>query len=231
DPKTLGAIQAAAARGTAIGLDLLAVLVMDGSTDSIDALLPHLDPALSSADRRLDRLKRLKTYAGSAPAIAKIFAEITETLDARNAASPALAYGPVIGIGEVKTLWFSVRISSREENPNRVPSIQGDIDLDSTSVTWFRVWMSRVEPDSLGRDRERVDFTNAELRADTFGVGRCTPDQLPQWFAAAAKKLGMKLELGDARTNLRGKKRDQLMTWLNSGARAAGAKRGGPRRR
>ena len=64
DAEILAALQGAAARGTHMSRTLLAVLVIDGSRDSIDALLPSLDPALmtpilaSSGCKRCERTRR-----------------------------------------------------------------------------------------------------------------------------------------------------------------------------
>lgn len=217
DPVALAAIQGAAARGADVPMEMLAVLVMDGSAASVDALVPHFDPALVAADDRLDRLKSLNKFAGTSPAIQAIFAEVTSTLDARQATSPALALGPIIGIGAVTSLSFDVRIGSKELNRSRVPWIQGSIDVDSRNATWFSVWLGRVDSMSLGgQTREHFDMRNDVLRADTIGLGPVTPAEVPAWLKRAAKTLDYTLELGTPRTNLRGKKRERLVSWLRS---------------
>ena len=60
DPEILAAIQGTAANRSDVPLDMLAVLVADGTDASIDALVPHVDPALVDKDVRLDRLTRLR---------------------------------------------------------------------------------------------------------------------------------------------------------------------------
>lgn len=110
-----------------------------------------------------------------------------------------------------------MRIGSRELNRSRVPWIQGSIDVDSTHATWFSVWLGRVDSMSLGGStREHFDMRNDALRADTMGLGPVTPAEVPAWLKRAANTLDYTLELGTPRTNLRGKKREQLVTWLRS---------------
>ncbi len=213
DPQALAAIQGAAARGDEVPLEMLGVLVLEGGAESIDALVPHLDPALVSADQRLDRINHLRRFASAKPAIQAIFAEISTALAARNATSPALALGPVIGLGEVQKLEVSVRISSTELNRNGVPRVQGDLTIASTSTQWFGAYVTALDDDALGRGR-RTYFSNEGLVADELGLGTCQPEDFPAWLANAAKQLRMELELRVWGSNLRGKKRDRVLEWL-----------------
>jgi hypothetical protein len=213
DPHVLHAIQATVAHSKAVRLDLLAVLVADGSDASFDALVPHLDAAFVGADARLERLTRLRRHATRTKALDALFAEIDKALDTRNAASPALALGPLLGIGEVDELWFSAFVWSEEDNDNRVSRVQGHVDVDSRSAEWFSVSMSNMKRGG-GIDRDYTSFTATELHADGLGLGRCDAPELPQWLAKVATKLDCTWQEIRPRTNLRGAKRRRIAAWL-----------------
>jgi hypothetical protein len=215
DPHALAAIQATVAHSASreIGADMLAVLAADGSTASYDALVSHIDAAFTAGDHRLDMLSRLRTHAARTPALDALFAELDGALQQRNDASPALALGPIIGIGDVSLLWFDVRLSSTRITTNRVPWIQGSIGIDSRSSTWFYVWVSIVAPDDSG---DSTSFTSDGPQRDGLALGHCEAKDLPRWLASVAAKLKIGWEPFSARSHLRGKKRDRIASWLAS---------------
>jgi hypothetical protein len=215
NPHVLAALQGAVARGGDVTLDMLGVLALDGGPASIDALLPHLDPALVSMDVRLELLKRLRAYAASTPTIQAILGEVDVTLAKRSAASPALELAPIIGLGELSELWFDFYLGSRELNTNRVPLIQGSVVVDSRSASWFDVSLARVEPHR--QDDVSTRFTATGLIEDGLGVGRCDLLDLPRWLGEVAAGLGVEFNLGVLRTNLRGARRARLSSWLSGG--------------
>ena len=63
DHHLLPAIQGAAANGENVSNDMLAVLVADGSDESMDALIPHLE----HGGDRLDSLRLLRVHARNTP--------------------------------------------------------------------------------------------------------------------------------------------------------------------
>jgi len=56
----------------------------------------------------------------------------------------------------------------------------------------------------------------AEIAAeiDQLGLGRCTPEELPAWFARAAKKLKVHWSVTLWNSNLRGAKRERALAWM-----------------
>ena len=213
DPHVLPAIQGTVAHSEDVQLDMLAVLAADGSTASYDALVTHIGDACESRDHRVDLLAQLRTHATRTPALDALFAELDEALDDRNAASPALALGPVIGIGKVSTLFFGVALGSRQKNSNRVPWVQGSIHVDSRTTSWFRVAVSTVDPDGGGKST-RFGGTGDDLH-DGLKLGRCQPAELPRWLAATAQKLEIEWEEHNVwNSNLRGAKRERILQWL-----------------
>jgi hypothetical protein len=213
DAHALAAIQATVAHSKSreIGADMLAVLVADGSTASYDALVTHIDAAFSAGDSRLDLLARLRSYAARTPALDVLFAELDGALQTRNDISPALALGPIIGIGEVSLLWFDVWLASARITTNHVPWIQGSIRIDSRSATWFYVHAGTVEPDG---GHKGTYFHTDTLARDELGLGRCEAADLPRWLASAAAKLAITWAPFQPRSNLRGKKRERIARWL-----------------
>lgn len=204
DRQMLAAIQGTAAHRDDVPLDMLAVLVADGSDASFDALVRHI-----AVPDRLDRLARLRTHAVHTPALDALFAEIDGALGARNAASGVLALGPLIGVGEVDTLWFQASISSREHTEHRIPRVQANVRVDSRHASPFRVYLT-----ARGKTTQ---FTGTKLD-DPLELGRCEPAELPGWLAQTAKRLRITWDVHYLRSGLRGGKRDRVASWLMSGA-------------
>lgn len=196
-------------------IDFLAVLAIDASDASVDALLPHFERAAKEQDRGLDRLKMLKKYASPTPAMTAMLARVDAMLGAREAASPALAVAERIGLGAQTTFWFHTRFGSEQPNRQGVPLFQCNVRIDSRKADWMECRLSEVQ------DGDRVrhtSFTATKLEEDTFGLGRCDAEDLPRWLAAAATKLGFTWgPPSDPWTSLRGKKRDHLVAWLTGG--------------
>jgi len=214
----LPAIQAVAAGCTKVPADLLAVLVADGSEASADALLPHFHRAATS-DRGhgLDLLERLRTHAADTPPIRALLDEVERLLGVREAASPALAVARAIGLGDLDSFWFWAFLGATQTNRNRVPSVQSNLSIDSTSPTWFSVSISVVDPGDV--DRRSLSFSNDAVHRDDFGLGPCEAAALPSLLARAAQLLSITWNFADIglRTSLRGKRRERLLAWLASG--------------
>lgn len=213
DPRTLAGCQAAAAGCADASTSMLAVLATDASDASIDALMPHFVGAQAEGDGRLDRLERLKTHARDTDGMRAMLAEIERALGVRNAASPALALAGPLGLGDVKELWFSVFLGSREHTAHRVPRFQAHVDVDSRSDVWFTVHVSELS--GVGASGG-ISFNVRQVWRDTFGVGPCEARDLPGWLARVAGMHGIDWDFAGAsvRTGLRGKKRDAVLRWL-----------------
>ena len=208
DARTLAGCQAAAAGCADASNAMLAVLATDASDASIDALMPHFVGA-----QRLDRLERLKTHARDTEGMRAMLGEIERALGARNAASPALTLADALGVGDVKELWFSVSLGSREHTAHRVPRFQAHVDVDSRSDVWFTVHVSELSGMGVSGG---ISFNVRQVWRDTFGVGPCEARELPGWLARVAGMRGIEWDFVGAsvRTGLRGKKRDAVLRWL-----------------
>ncbi len=209
-PALLAGIQAAVVGCDAPPLDMLAVLALDGSDTSIDALLPHFSRAEKDQSAMLDRLERLSKYAAPTPGMQAMLATVRARLDARNDASPVLDW--VRGLGfEVDT--FSLRVSfGSEEATSRVPRIQASVNIDSTRATWLGVY---VTESSLQPPYPGTSFRNDGVARDDLGLGTCTLAELPQWLARAQRTLGVTWSPRvTASASVRGNKRAQLIDWM-----------------
>jgi hypothetical protein len=214
EPRLLGAVQAAAGACEEAPVDLLAVLAIDASEASVDALLPHVERAAREKDRGLDLLQRLRTHARSTPTLDALLARVEGLLEAREAASPALLLARELGFGEVETFWFFTLFGSTGLDRSNVPVYQVSLRVDSREADWLSVHVSgpvgmelRIPGTSFGADA---------VHRDELGLGRCAASELPQWLARSARKLGVTWSLSqvDPSTSVRGKKRERLARWL-----------------
>lgn len=205
DRALLPAVQGVAANRKQVPLDMLAALVADGSAASIDALVPHIDPALVARDERLDRLAKLRTYAKRTPALDALLGELDEAVSDRKAGSPALAIAKAIGI-EGKGFWFKANVSS----PESTLSIR--VIVDSRASKWFEVYASAYEPAS--GDVHVTSFTAKKLECDEFKIGRCEAADVPAWLAGVAAQLGLTWGTPYVSSSVRGANRDRIASWL-----------------
>lgn len=213
EPKVVEALQAAAVGSAKVRLDALAVLAIDASDASVDALMPHFERAATEKDRGLDRLQDLKKYATPTPAMTAMLARVDALLGERNATSPALALADHIGVGPLTTFWFRCWLGSTELNRFSVPRIQGNFAIDSRSPDWFSVSLSVVEPGGLRSQHSA--FSSEKVYGDSMKLGRCGAEEVPAWLARAARKLKCAWTRPEhASSNLRGKKRDRVIEWL-----------------
>lgn len=216
----LGALQASVAFGAEPLPDMFAVLAIDGSEASVDALLPHFTRAVAEQSRLIERLVGLKKDAKPTPAMNAMFAQLDELLHRRNATSPALDFARSLGF-ELETFSIDAYVSSvtlnRPNSRGGVPLYQTHLTIDSTSATWFRVNVSCVPGDYSDGESSRFG-SNRESEHDGLKLGRCEPAELPSWYARAAKRLKTTWNWADVKPRgLRGKKKDQLLQWLSSG--------------
>lgn len=207
-PRFLPAIRAAVAGCPKVPLDMLAVLVADGSEDSLEALIPHAERAARARDRGLDLLQRLRTHAAKTPLLDALFEHVGGLLTEREAQSPALELARRIGLGALDTFFFEQYFGSTAHE-HEVAVVQAHLAVDSRRPEWFRV--------NVSAGRRITAFDSRTVYGDGLGLGRCTVDELGPWCARAAEALQISWELPiTPRTNLRGKKRARLVAWLRT---------------
>jgi len=202
DHHLLPAIQGAAANGENVSNNMLAVLVADGSDESMDALIPHLE------HDRLDALRLLQVHARDTPRLRALFAELHR--EAEKLGSPAQQIARLVGLPEAKQFWFKAMIWS-EAPEGRIASVQTHVEVDSRKARWFAVDVARVAGGTIDG---HTTFTHDEVHGDTLSIGRCDAPEVPNWLAKVAKKLRVTWGRPFISSNVRGTKREQIARWL-----------------
>ncbi len=191
--RVVEAIQASVVASPFARLDALAVLAIDASEASVDALMPHFERAARDEDRGLQRLQALKTYASDTPAMNQMLARIDALLAALNEASPAL--------------WFRAHLMGGVD-PD--PWFHADVRVDSRDRLWFTVMLHQTAKN------RRTWFDSEKVHDDALKLGPCAMAALPAWLDAAAKayRFSWDFESMSMQSGLRGKKRDRVVQWL-----------------
>lgn len=200
-PRLLAATQAATAASASVADEYLAVLVLDGSDESVDALLPHFDRALKDPTR-LEALERLRTYAKKTPALEALLGRVDAERAARAKSSPVQELARRLDLMRGERFRVDVSLEAG-------PSGRLDVRLDSEAPAHFSIWLR------FGSYEQHTAFDGVALRNDKLGLGASTLDELPGWVARAEKKLGVKFERSTARaTHLRGARLTAFLAWL-----------------
>ncbi len=98
-----------------------------------------------------------------------------------------------------------------------MPTYQSHVVLDSTAADWFHVSVSLVPGDDS--DHSSTWFGSDGRAGDQLGLGQCSAEELPAWYASAAKKLRIRWNWPgmSVYSSLRGKKRQRVVEWMASG--------------
>lgn len=202
----LAALQGLVAHSTEVPLDMLAVLAIDGGEASVDALIPHLDPALGERDARLEQLGLLRDRAKRVPALDALFGEVGTALADYRKASPVLALAKVIGLAQAPDVfWFRFRLASDDGARVAMSRYQGNVRVDSREEPWFECWLS-------GEQDTRFDDTR--VVADGLGIGACKAEDLPRYLAFTANRLGFRWQPFFVHASA---ERERITEWLNRG--------------
>jgi hypothetical protein len=193
NPRLVQAAQAAAVGSSAVPLELLAVLAMDGSEASADALLPHVERALRN-EAELEHLAHLGRYAAKTKAMTSLMELIDRKLGAARDASPAMALATALGLASSS----SFRVEAQ------VPGSGGaslTIDVDSRKGSpGFRGW---------------VHHGSVVRLVDELHQPVCALHELPKWLERWSAKHSVKWAFDQATTrHLRGKRAAIFLDWL-----------------
>ncbi len=205
-PEIVRACQALVVGDPLVRLSMLAVLVLEGSAESIDALLQYMQHEPSEKHcRALAKLVPPKSD------IAKLL------LEPRKRDAAAATFSKALGLqaGHSKVeVWFGSRLATGEEG-----RLSGAFTLDPTARAWWWVYLQREH-------RTRLFETDGELAFGAEGVGenslKAKPpsavDEVPGWLAAFGQrnKVTWLLERVDGRLSRKGK--SLLAKWLGVSA-------------
>lgn len=200
----LHAIRGASANGDNVSNNMLAVLVADGSDESIDALVPHLEPI----GDRLDAMRLLRVHAKDTPRLRTLFAQLDD--DAEKAGSPAQRIARLVGLPHEKQFWFTASIWSATPE-HQLPAVQLHITIDSRKAAWFGVNVAKT---ARGTIAGCTTFTHELVHDDGLDLGRCEAGDLPTWLIKVAKRLRVTWDTPLISSSVRGAKRTQISSWL-----------------
>jgi hypothetical protein len=199
DPRLVEAARVAAVGATVVPLELLAVLAMEGSEASADALMPHVERALTN-EAHLEPLSRLGRFAAKTKPMTALLALVESRLDAARGASPVMALAKRLGLASGARFRVEARVAGKGLTAFFV-------SLDSARPgPAFAGW---VQGASRGQHRM--------LHRDD-GTTVCPLPELPAYLARAAKDLATEWNFAAATTSyLRGKRLAAFLAWLSSG--------------
>ena len=188
------AARAAAVGSTLVPLELLAVLALEGSEMSADAMLPHVERALRD-EAQLEPLSRLSRYAAKTKAMTSLMALIDGRLNAARTSAPANDLAKALGIASGNRFRVEVRVTG---TGNRFFWISIDSDRPGPAFCG-----------GVGGER-----TSTQLHHDD-GSTECSLVELPAYLRQSAKKLDTTWEFRNASTrHLRGKRLATFLAWL-----------------
>jgi hypothetical protein len=176
NPVLMEAAQAAAVgNGEHFDMELFALLALEGSDASVDALLPHFHRAMTT-EAGLEQIEILARHAKKTPSMQAMLQQSHATLDERSQTSPALLLARHLGFGELKQLSFTVRLASTALTWSNAPVVQGSVEVDSRASRWLYVWFQS--------DGKKTAFNELTQQQDGHGVGRATLLELPAYLRA-----------------------------------------------
>jgi len=209
-PRVVSAVQAAVVGSANASLDMLAVLAIDSSEASIDALLP-----LFSDGKQQARLEALATHAAKTPAMKALLAGATRNREAKERTSSAVeVIGRLVGDPSLERVKFSVSFGSTELQRGDVPLIQAYLSVNSAKDVWWSMSVTRVD---RAWKMPTNSFGAEGAKQDDLDLGSCAFEELPTWVEQAAKKLQVEFRVAFLSGSLRGKKREAFTAWLLPG--------------
>lgn len=191
------AARVAAVGSAVVPLELLAVLAADGSEASADALMPHLERAMSD-EAQLEPLARLERYAAKTPPMRAFVELVTTRLERARGAHPVLRLAQSLGIASGPRFRVEVHVDGSRADTAL------DLHFDSGRPgPAFRGWVQEGTPRSQRPLHQDGGSTACELEA------------LPRSLRGEAKRLGTTWDFRVASTRLlRGKRLATFLGWL-----------------
>jgi hypothetical protein len=233
-PDLLVALQGVCATAASVPLRWLAPLALEGSTESMDALVPHLDRA---GGNQLQWLAKLRTFAAPGSAAAQAMERLEQQLEARESGSPAwdlaIATGMVPPEATPRRFFFQVTLSA-EPSASRPQGRFGNrlvvhLHVDSRRDPWFTVSVvlpvrrdevARLSGESAGSIDQPVALERAVWSAD---LGVTLPPLVPArpaaWLRDVRRRFDADAEwsgITGVRSSTRGKQRAALIAWLSA---------------
>ncbi|MFT3711806.1 MAG: hypothetical protein QM817_29560 [Archangium sp.] len=192
--RVLTAWQTAAVGVTFLPDAVLALLIIDASDASLDALLPHFERARSDADV-LSSFEAMARY--ETPRTASLFERLRSDAATKRAASPVLAFGERFGLA--KNGRFKLTLSVLAKKPAK-------------RSTWDFIALSFDSNDEPGFSLSTGQQTRTPTSSSSWSRGvRSTLEGLPRAVATLARKGKLEWNFEEARPV----KAAALVKWLS----------------
>lgn len=208
DRKQLTAWQAAAVGSEWIPTNLLALLLCDGSDESLDALMPHVERARDDRER-LEQLEAARVFA--APSTERLFAVTDQKLTTLRSASSVLALGRQFGLEKNGRVRVRVSIPATEAVRRGRTTTQyfAELEFDSDADPDLHACVTHRTTSPTSSSEWSRSIACREL------------SKLPRALERAGAKLGVQWFFNDARTTFLGKKQcGPLLDWLGRADRS-----------
>lgn len=198
DARVLHAFQASAVACESISRDVLALLMIDASDASGDALMPHFERALKDPDR-LEALEEVQRH--ESPATAALFSRARGELQQIRAASPVLELGRQFGLAKGDR--FKLTVELRATKPVKRNTFDvAMIFFDSNESPGFKLRHGQVTQTPTSHSAWWNDVTS-------------TLPGLAKSLAKVAKKQNVEWSFETAITKPLGRvKATGLLAWL-----------------
>lgn len=204
NPRVLLAWQTAAVGAEFIPSAVMALLILDASEASLDALMPHFDRTLRDRER-LSAFEELARYEG--PRTASLFARLRSHSASERAASPVLRFGERFGLA--KNGRFKLSVTLLATTPvNRFTDDFVSLEFDSDDEPGFSL--------STGQRTRTATSSSSWNR-----VVRSSLDGLPKTIAKLAAKSKVEWDFAGASP----KRAAPLVKWLSGQTSLSSSKR------
>jgi hypothetical protein len=198
DARLVAAWQAAAVASEVVTRDVLALLLIDASEASLDALLPHFERARTDPEllRALEDLQRYQS-----PATTPLFMLVRELLDQQRSRSPVLALGERFGL--VSKGRFHLTVTIRAKKPVK-------------RFTYDEVCLTFESDDEPGYFLTRGQETHSPTSSSGWHREvKASLEQLPRALAKVAADANVEWNFEQAITRPLGRaKAAKLLAWL-----------------
>lgn len=198
DSRFLTAWQTSVVASQTVARDALALLIIDASDASLDALLPHFERARDDHDL-LAQLETLQRY--QSPATAALFASVKGSLTAKRTASPVMALGERFGL--VTKGRFQLKVVIRATKPAKRSTFdEVCLTFDSHEVPGYLL--------AYGQESSTPTSTTSWHRKVKTSL-----DHVPKAIATLAKTKRLQWNFAQATTRPLGRaKAAKLIDWL-----------------
>ena len=198
--RVLAAWQAAAVGSARVQTDVLALLLIDSSEASIDALMPLFQRSLG-VPARLEQLESVARY--ETPATAAMFGLTRQALSASRGTSPVLAFGEKLGLASKGRFRVTVRVRAKKR-PKRFTFDFAQLVLDSDGHPGFM----------LTRGQETITPSSSSMWQRQI---RCGLTAIPRALAKIAREAKLEWDFEGATIKPGGTARAAaLLEWLRA---------------